>query len=139
MSTDKNSGMPPSPRRVALASAVGATIEWYDFYIYGISAALFFPAIFFPGDSDVAGTIASFGVLAGGFLVRPIGGLIGGHVGGPVRAQEGPRRQHGRDGGQHRRRGSAAGAPDDRHLGGGAAGAGPTAGARGARAARARW
>lgn len=68
-------------RRIVFSSLLGNTIEWFDFYIYGISAALFFPAIFFPGDSDVAGTIASFGVLAGGFLVRPIGGLIGGHVG----------------------------------------------------------
>ncbi|MER8073024.1 MFS transporter [Streptomyces sp. NPDC094034] len=68
-------------RRIVLSSLLGNTIEWYDFYIYGISAALFFPAIYFPGDSAAAGTLASFGVLAGGFLVRPIGGLIGGHIG----------------------------------------------------------
>jgi MHS family shikimate/dehydroshikimate transporter-like MFS transporter len=71
----------PERRRIVFSSLLGNTIEWYDFYIYGISAALFFPAIFFPGDSAVAGTLASFGVLAGGFLVRPIGGLIGGHIG----------------------------------------------------------
>ncbi|WP_170947635.1 MULTISPECIES: MFS transporter [Nocardiaceae] len=64
-----------------MSSLLGNTIEWYDFYIYGISAALFFPAIYFPSDSALIGTLASFGTLAGGFLIRPVGGLIGGHIG----------------------------------------------------------
>ncbi|OZD13055.1 hypothetical protein CH253_18505 [Rhodococcus sp. 06-156-3C] len=68
-------------RRIVVSSLLGNTIEWYDFYIYGISAALFFPAIYFPSDSALIGTLASFGTLAGGFLIRPVGGLIGGHIG----------------------------------------------------------
>ncbi|MFC9838423.1 MFS transporter [Rhodococcus sp. NPDC127530] len=68
-------------RRIIVSSLLGNTVEWFDFYIYGISAALFFPTIFFPSDSQLVGTLASFGTLAGGFLIRPVGGLIGGHIG----------------------------------------------------------
>ncbi|AHK34601.1 major facilitator superfamily transporter [Rhodococcus opacus PD630] len=68
-------------RRIVLSSYLGNTVEWYDFYIYGIAAALYFPSIFFASSSPLVGTIASFGTFASGFLARPIGGIIGGHFG----------------------------------------------------------
>ena len=67
--------------KVILSTFLGNTIEWYDFYIYGIAASLYFPTIFFGSNNELVGTIASFAALAGGFLIRPIGGIIGGHIG----------------------------------------------------------
>ncbi len=72
------------PRRVALASAVGATIEWYDFFLYGTAAGLVFSQLFFNGLSGPAAQFAAFGTFAVGFLARPIGGLIFGHFGDRV-------------------------------------------------------
>lgn len=63
------------------AAAVGTTIEWYDFYVYATAAAIVFPQIFFPEISAAAGTLASFGTYAVAFFVRPLGGIIFGHVG----------------------------------------------------------
>lgn len=71
----------PPMRRVALAVLVGTSIEWYDFYIYGLSAALVFAPLFFPGVSSVAGTLLAFSTFAVGFGARPIGGIIMGHFG----------------------------------------------------------
>ena len=71
----------PSPRRVAMASAVGATIEWYDFFLYGTAAGLVFEKLFFSGLSGPAAQFASFGTFAVGFLARPIGGFVFGHFG----------------------------------------------------------
>jgi MFS family permease len=68
-------------RRVALASAIGTTIEWYDFFIYGTAAALVFGPQFFPQVSEVAGTLASFATFAIGFVARPLGGIVMGHFG----------------------------------------------------------
>ncbi|MBO0843194.1 MAG: MFS transporter, partial [Nocardioides sp.] len=70
-----------SPRRVAIAAAVGATIEWYDFFLYGTAAGLVFNKLYFNGLSGSAATFASFGTFAVGFLARPVGGLIFGHFG----------------------------------------------------------
>ena len=70
-----------SPRRVAVASAVGATIEWYDFFIYGTAAGLVFDKLFFNGLSGPAAQFASFGTFAVGFLARPVGGFVFGHFG----------------------------------------------------------
>src|SRR4051794_32790727 len=75
---------PPSPRRVALASAVGATIEWYDFFLYGTAAGLVFGQLFFNGLSGPAAQFAAFGTFAVGFLARPVGGFIFGHFGDRV-------------------------------------------------------
>jgi metabolite-proton symporter len=63
---------------------IGTTIEWYDFYIYGLAAALVFGTEFFPGFSPAAGTLAAFGTFAVGFVARPLGGVIFGHVGDRV-------------------------------------------------------
>ncbi|MDQ6714547.1 MAG: MHS family MFS transporter [Actinomycetota bacterium] len=71
-------------RRAVIASTVGTTIEWYDFFLYGTAAALVFPKIFFPGDSEFAGTLASFSTLFVGFAARPIGAAIFGHYGDRV-------------------------------------------------------
>jgi MFS family permease len=68
-------------RRVALASCVGTTIEFYDFYLYGTAAALVFPKIFFPALGSTAGTVASFATFAVAFVARPVGAMIFGHYG----------------------------------------------------------
>ena len=72
---------PPSPQRVAMASAVGATIEWYDFFLYGTAAGLVFDKLFFNGLDGPAAQFAAFGTFAVGFLARPVGGIIFGHYG----------------------------------------------------------
>jgi MHS family shikimate/dehydroshikimate transporter-like MFS transporter len=74
-------GMPTSIRKVVVASFIGTTIEWYDYFIYGTAAALVFPALFFPEFSELAGTLASFATFAVGFAARPLGGIIFGHYG----------------------------------------------------------
>jgi MFS family permease len=66
---------------VALASAVGTTIEWYDFFIYGTAAAVVFGPQFFPQVSELAGTLAAFATFAIGFIARPLGGVVMGHFG----------------------------------------------------------
>src|SRR5690606_12181926 len=68
-------------RKAALGSFVGTAIEWYDFFIYGTAAALVLGPQFFPGSSEVAGTLAAFATLAVGFIARPIGGVVMGHFG----------------------------------------------------------
>jgi MFS family permease len=68
-------------RRTMLASTVGTVLEWYDFNLYGLAAALIFGKAFFTGASPVAGTLASFATFAVGFAARPIGGLLFGHLG----------------------------------------------------------
>jgi metabolite-proton symporter len=71
-------------RRVAVASAIGTTVEWYDFFIYGTAAATVFGPRFFPQVSPVAGTLASFATFGVGFFARPIGGIVMGHLGDRV-------------------------------------------------------
>ena len=68
-------------RKAALGSFVGTAIEWYDFFIYGTAAALVLGTQFFPGTSELAGTLAAFATLAVGFIARPIGGIVMGHFG----------------------------------------------------------
>jgi metabolite-proton symporter len=70
-----------STRRVVLASFLGTTIEWYDFFLYGTAAALVFPRLFFPTTDPLTGTMASFATYAVGFFARPLGGVIFGHFG----------------------------------------------------------
>jgi metabolite-proton symporter len=68
-------------RLVALASMVGTTIEWYDFFLYGTAAALVFGRLFFPTVDPLTGTLAAFGTYAVGFVARPVGGIVIGHYG----------------------------------------------------------
>jgi len=70
-----------SIRLVALASLIGTTIEWYDFYLYGTAAALVFNRLYFPTLDPLTGTLAAFGTYSVGFFARPIGGVIIGHYG----------------------------------------------------------
>ncbi len=80
----EDAGMQSSIRKVVVASFIGTTIEWYDYFIYGTAAALVFPALFFPGASELAGTLASFATFAVGFAARPLGGVIFGHYGDKI-------------------------------------------------------
>jgi metabolite-proton symporter len=68
-------------RRAAMASAIGTTIEWCDFFLYNTSAALVFPHLFFPSSSAYAGAMQSFATYAVGFAARPVGAAIFGHWG----------------------------------------------------------
>ncbi|HZZ50444.1 MAG TPA: MFS transporter [Pseudonocardia sp.] len=72
------------PGRAAIASLVGTTIEWYDFYLYATASALVFGPLFFSSASPAAGVMASFGTYAAGFGARPIGALLAGHLGDRV-------------------------------------------------------
>jgi MFS transporter, MHS family, shikimate and dehydroshikimate transport protein len=70
-----------SLRQVALASFIGTTIEWYDFFLYGTAAALIFGDLFFPKVDPTIGTLAAFATFGVGFAARPLGGIIFGHFG----------------------------------------------------------
>ncbi len=72
---------PRQVRRVAVASAVGTTIEWYDYFIFSTAAALVFNSQFFSSLSPASGTLAAFATLGVGFVARPLGGIIWGHLG----------------------------------------------------------
>jgi metabolite-proton symporter len=67
--------------RVVLASFIGTSIEWYDFFLYGTAAALVFNQLFFPTLDPLAGTMAAFATYAVGFFARPLGGIVFGHYG----------------------------------------------------------
>jgi MFS transporter, MHS family, shikimate and dehydroshikimate transport protein len=73
-----------SIRKVALASFIGTTIEWYDFFLYGTASALIFNKLFFPNYDPLTGTLAAFGTYAVGFAARPIGGIVCGHYGDKI-------------------------------------------------------
>src|SRR5262245_27149485 len=68
-------------RRAVVASAIGTAIEWYDFFLYGVAAALVFPATFFPASDRYTGTLLSFTTYFAGFAARPIGAAVFGHFG----------------------------------------------------------
>ncbi|HEY6326175.1 MAG TPA: MFS transporter [Candidatus Cybelea sp.] len=70
-----------SSAMVAAATLIGTSIEWYDFYIYGLASALVFPALFFPKSDPFVGQLASYAVFGVGFLARPLGGVVFGHFG----------------------------------------------------------
>jgi metabolite-proton symporter len=67
--------------KVVVASLIGTTIEWYDFFLYGTAAALVFNRLFFPGSDPLVGTMLAFTTYALGFLARPLGGVVFGHYG----------------------------------------------------------
>ena len=68
-------------RRVVMASLIGTTIEWYDFFLYGSAAALVFNQLFFPSYDPLTGTLLAFATYALGFVARPVGGIVFGHYG----------------------------------------------------------
>ena len=68
-------------RTVVGASLIGTTIEWFDFFIYGVASALVFNRLFFPSFEPLTGTLLAFSTYALGFLARPLGGIIFGHFG----------------------------------------------------------
>jgi MFS family permease len=68
-------------RRAVVASTVGTTIEWYDFFLYNTASALIFPALFFPKQAAFTGILLSFGTQFVGFAARPVGAAIFGHYG----------------------------------------------------------
>jgi len=76
---------PANPmRRVAAASLVGTTIEFYDFYVYATAAVLVFGPLFFPSDNDTAETLASLATFGVAFVARPFGSIVFGHFGDRV-------------------------------------------------------
>ncbi|MGZ4511834.1 MAG: MFS transporter [Mycobacterium sp.] len=68
-------------RVVVAASLVGTTVEWYDFFLYATAAGLVFNKVFFPSESSLVGTLLAFATFAVGFVMRPVGGLVFGHIG----------------------------------------------------------
>ncbi|GAA3830226.1 MFS transporter [Streptomyces phyllanthi] len=68
-------------RKVATAAALASAVEWYDYFVFGIAAALVLGDLYFPAGSPSAGVLAAFATFAVGFLARPLGGIIAGHLG----------------------------------------------------------
>ena len=66
---------------MAAGASIGTLIEYYDYYLFGLAAAVVFPTVFFPSDNPVAASLSSFATFAVGFLLRPVGGLVFGHIG----------------------------------------------------------
>ena len=88
-SATANPGMSDAARRaqvrkVVTASLIGSTIEWYDFFLYGIVAGLVFNKLYFPSDDPVVGLMLAYATFAVGFIARPFGGLVFGHFGDKV-------------------------------------------------------
>lgn len=71
-------------KRVVFASLIGATIEWYDFFLYGVVAGIVFNKLFFPAGDPFVGTMLAYATFAVGFLARPLGGIIFGHFGDKI-------------------------------------------------------
>jgi len=68
-------------RRIAIASCIGTTVEWYDFFIYATASALVFNKLFFPTVDPLVGSLVALGTYAAGFFARPVGGLLFGYIG----------------------------------------------------------
>jgi len=71
-------------RKVATASVIGATIEWYDFFLYGIVASIVFNKLYFPAGDPTVNTLLAYATFAVGFVARPLGGIIFGHFGDKI-------------------------------------------------------
>ncbi|MFL6563867.1 MAG: MFS transporter, partial [Burkholderiales bacterium] len=63
-------------RRAVIASTIGTTIEWYDFFLYSIVTGLVFAKLFFPQSDPLTGTLQAFAIYAVGFVARPVGAAI---------------------------------------------------------------
>lgn len=68
-------------RRVVASALVGATIEWYDFFLYGVVAGIVFNKLYFPAGDPVISTLLAYTTFAVGFVTRPLGGIVFGHFG----------------------------------------------------------
>jgi MFS family permease len=68
-------------RRAVIASTIGTTIEWYDFFLYSTVTGLVFAKLYFPHSDPLVGTLQAFGIYAIGFIARPVGAAIFGHYG----------------------------------------------------------
>jgi metabolite-proton symporter len=84
MSAERSPRQPQSIRKVVVASLIGTSLEWYDFFLYGSAAALVFNKLFFPDADPLTGTLLAFATSATGFIARPIGGIVFGHYGDKV-------------------------------------------------------
>jgi MFS family permease len=73
-----------TPRKVILASLVGTSLEWYDFFLYATASAVVFNKLFFPTFDPLVGTLLAFSTAAVGFASRPLGGIIFGHFGDKI-------------------------------------------------------
>ena len=75
---------PTSTRKVAVATLIGTSIEWYDFFVYGSAAALVFNKLFFPTANPLTGTLLALATFGVGFIARPIGGVVFAHFGDKI-------------------------------------------------------
>jgi len=73
-----------SPQKVLLASLIGTTIEFFDFYVYATAAVLVFPRLFFPASDPTTALLASFATFSIAFFARPLGAVVFGHFGDRV-------------------------------------------------------
>lgn len=80
-SHNSNDGHVGTPKKAAVASLIGSSLEWYDFFLYGTAAAIVIGPLFFPSHSSVAGTLQAFATFAIGFFARPFGGVVFSHFG----------------------------------------------------------
>ena len=71
----------PNLRRVIISSLLGATIEWYDFFLYGVVAGIVFNKLYFPAADPLVSTLLAYTTFAIGFVARPLGGVLFGHFG----------------------------------------------------------
>jgi MFS family permease len=76
-----NNAQVNSPARVLIASLVGTTIEFFDFYVYATAAVLIFPTLFFPNSDPTTALLASFATFSIAFFARPLGAVVFGHFG----------------------------------------------------------
>jgi MHS family shikimate/dehydroshikimate transporter-like MFS transporter len=74
----------PNLRRVIWSSLIGATIEWYDFFLYGVVAGIVFNKLYFPNSDPLVSTLLAYTTFAVGFVTRPLGGVIFGHFGDKI-------------------------------------------------------
>ncbi len=80
----ENQGQRTSVQQVALASFIGTTVEWYDYFLYGTAAAVVFAPLFFPDSDPLIGTLLAFATFGVGFAARPLGGVFFGHFGDKI-------------------------------------------------------
>ena len=85
---DPSDTSPRELRRVVGGALVGTALEWYDFFIYGTAAALVFNVLFFPKADPAVGTLTAFATFGVGFVFRPLGGVLFGHIGDRIGRRE---------------------------------------------------